>query len=179
MALEPTWTEPVELSTNDVLTATAMNQQVYQNILYLREPYELKIATMTANQNIENQQEWANITDLLISIVCPLGKALVTVNLPYLYREDTNDARYVRFGLVLNEDTATRKIIHTNSSREATDGVWGTVSSTVFLTGLETDTATAFRIQVYNDSATGSSSDILTVYGGNPYLSQLAVQAIG
>lgn len=179
MVLETTWTDPVELNTNDVLTATAMNEQVYQNILYLREPNELKISTLGASENIENQQEWATIAGMLVSIVCPLGKALVTVNFPYLYREDTNDARYVRFGLVLNGDVSTRKIIHTNSSREATDGVWGTVSSTVFLSGLETDTATTFRIQAYNDSATGSSSDILTVLGGSAYLSQLAVQAIG
>lgn len=178
MALVATWTDPVELNANDVLTATAMNEQVFQNMMYLREPNPPIIATQASNQNISAEQTWTSITNLVVNVSTPLGKCLVTVNIPYVFRnilQNTN--RYARFAVLVNG--ANRQIIHTSTGGYLEEA-WLTVSSTFFLTGLPTDSANTIRIQAYNDTPTNSSNNkILTVLGGSAYISQLAVQAIG
>ena len=180
MALQTEWTDPVELNTNDVLTATTMNEQVFQNLMYLREPSTLVIANMSANQDISAEQTWTNITDLVANISTPLGKCLVTVNFPYIFRNIlANTNRYARFRVIVNGETASSKIIHLSTGGYLEDA-YLTVSSTFFLTGLDTDTANTIRIQAYNDTPISSSnSGILTIVGGSGYASQLAVQALG
>ncbi len=178
MALQTEWTDPVELNTNDVLTATTMNEQVFQNLMYLREPSTLVIANQSANQNISAEQTWTNITNLVVNVSTPLGKCLVTVNIPYVFRNIlANTNRYARFRVVVNG--ANPKIIHTSTGGYLEEA-YLTVSSTFFLTGLPTDSANTIRIQAYNDTPVSSSnSGILTVLGGSTYISQLAVQALG
>ena len=180
MALQTEWTDPVELNTNDVLTATTMNEQVFQNLMYLREPSTLVIANNSANQNISAEQTWTSITDLIVNVSTPLGKCFVTVNIPYIFRNIlANTNRYARFGVVVNGETANRQIIHVSTGGYLEDA-YLTVSSTFFLTGLPTDSANTIRIQAYNDTPVSSSnSGILTVLGGSAYISQLAVQALG
>lgn len=172
MALVATWTDPVELSVNDVLTATTMNEQVFQNMMYLREPNSIVTKELTTASYNYTGTDWTIMTHTAISIDLPLGNLDLSVNIPYQYDAALSTEWTTYFAVGVN---GTRYIAHQDTAIGTDDGLgtqYHAWSASIVLTGLIEGT-NAINLQISHSRSAGATR----VLGGSTYLSQVVARS--